>query len=114
VKPWDYTPENDPDRFYSVQHQVGEAMRIGALFAQPFMPTKAADMLDILNVKPNNRKLRFAVWGADRTYGVGFKGSAKYTTPQVFPRFPPVEIKDGPMKKSFGDGKKSYRSTVRI
>jgi methionyl-tRNA synthetase len=89
VKPWTYTAESDADRFYSTQHQIGEAMRIGALFAQPFMPAKAAFILDILNVEQHKRQFQYALWGADTTYGIGFKGSKSSTTPQVFPRDAP-------------------------
>jgi hypothetical protein len=44
-------------------------MRIAALFAQPFMPVKAAEMLDTLGVRTQCRALHFAVWGADQHYG---------------------------------------------
>ena len=57
-------------------------MRIGALFAQPFMPAKAAEMLDILGVKDTRRSLRFALWGADNSYGVEKQSDIPY----VFPR----------------------------
>lgn len=69
VQPWLYTTLSDRIQFYSVQHQVGEVMRIAALFAQPFMPVKAAEMLDILGVRPQHRTLQFAIWGADQHYG---------------------------------------------
>jgi methionyl-tRNA synthetase len=69
VQPWLYTTFSDRVQFYSVQHQVGEVMRIAALFAQPFMPVKAAEMLDILGVRPQHRTIHFATWGADQHYG---------------------------------------------
>ena len=50
VKPWLYMADDKRDKFYSVQYQVGEVMRIGALFAQPFLPAKATEILDILGV----------------------------------------------------------------
>jgi len=72
VKPWLYGKgSGSPDRmqFYSIQHQIGETMRVGALLAQPFMPVKATEMLDVLGVDPGRRDLRFALWGADFYYG---------------------------------------------
>lgn len=89
VKPWLYTPsKSDRLQFYSIQHQIGEAMRIGALFAQPFMPGKAAEMLDVLGVDIGRRDLRFALWGADMYYGRKRQGTAPI---HVFPRLEEIE-----------------------
>ena len=90
VKPWLYTPsKSDLFQFYSIQHQIGEAMRIGALFAQPFMPVKATEMLDVLGVDPARRDLRFALWGADFYYGRKKDGST--ASVHVFPRLEEIE-----------------------
>jgi len=79
-------------RFYSVQHHVGEVMRIGALFAQPFMPVKAAEILDVLGVSPARRDLRFAMWGADFYYG---KARQKGASPvHIFPRMEEIESRE--------------------
>jgi methionyl-tRNA synthetase len=59
-------------------------MRIGALFAQPFMPEKATRLLDILGIEKMRRDLRYAKWGADNLYG--WKGSEPPPEPYVFPR----------------------------
>ena len=82
MKPWTYQSVEDKHRFYSVQHQVGEVIRIGALLAFPFMPVKATETLDILGVDPKKRNLSYAEWGKDPFYGR--KGSKQ--TPQLFPR----------------------------
>jgi len=63
-------------------------MRIGALFAQPFMPVKAAEILDVLGVSPARRDLRFAMWGADFYYG---KPRQKGSPVHVFPRMEEIE-----------------------
>ena len=89
VKPWLYSTKSDEKQFYSIQHQIGEAMRIGALFAQPFMPGKAAEMLDVLGVDPARRDLRFALWGADFYYGKKKRG--KIAPVHVFPRLEEIE-----------------------
>ena len=90
VKPWLYnTSERERLQFYSVQHQIGEGVRIAALFAQPFMPVKAAEMLDALGVSEARRDLRFAMWGADFYYG---RKKQKHTAPvHIFPRMDPED-----------------------
>src|SRR5438045_1468944 len=64
-------------------------MRIGAVFAQPFMPVKATELLDVLGVSPARRDLRFAMWGADFYYGK----QRKKGTPSVniLPRMEEIE-----------------------
>lgn len=69
-------------------------MRVGALFAQPFMPVKAAEILDVLGVSPDRRDLRFAMWGADSYYG---KPRQIGSPPaHIFPRM--EEIESGEME----------------
>ena len=58
-------------------------MRIGALFAQPFSPVKAKEMLDILGVAHSRRNFHFAMWGADQSYGKKWEPKQ---TKHVFPR----------------------------
>lgn len=69
VAPWLYTSEGLREKFYSIQYNIGEAVRITGIFAQPFMPIKAKEMLDILGVHDTRRDFRYALWGADRHYG---------------------------------------------
>ena len=59
-------------------------MRIGAIFALPFMPVKASEILDVLGVHPNRRNLRFALWGVDYSYGR--KRSQGPLNVHIFPR----------------------------
>src|SRR5271168_2429591 len=56
----------------SILFRVGEAVRVGSILAQPFMPVKAIALLDELNVAPFRRSYQFARWGADRQYGKTF------------------------------------------
>ena len=64
-------------------------MRIGALFAQPFMPVKAAEILDTLGVSPARRDLRFAMWGADFYYGKTRQNGSPPV--HIFPRIEETE-----------------------
>ncbi|KAE9982584.1 hypothetical protein BLS_005833 [Venturia inaequalis] len=46
-----------------------EALRIAGILLQPYMPTKAALLLDMLGVEENKRSLEFAKPSVDFTYG---------------------------------------------
>jgi len=46
-----------------------EALRIIGIMLQPFMPGKAAEMLDILGVDENKRMFPYATLCTDDTYG---------------------------------------------
>jgi hypothetical protein len=73
-------------------------MRIGALFAQPFMPVKANEMLRILGVHPKRRSLRDAYWGVDTSYGR--INQKKRPVPYVFPKQKDEEAPKGePMQE---------------
>ena len=47
------------------------------------MPVKAAEMLDMLGVKPSRRKLALAMWGMDDNYGPRKRGKP---VRHIFPR----------------------------
>ncbi|KAL4810950.1 tRNA synthetases class I (M)-domain-containing protein [Aspergillus unguis] len=52
---------------------VLEALRITAILLQPYMPTKAEEMLDLFHVQPTRRKLEHAQYGSDLDYGSGIR-----------------------------------------
>lgn len=72
VEPWHVakigTPESEAELQEIIFH-VSEAVRIAAILLQPYMPTKAAEMLDILGVEEGKRGFGDAVVGADLSYG---------------------------------------------
>jgi methionyl-tRNA synthetase len=72
--------------FFSVQHRIGEAMRIGAILAQPFMPFKSANMLEALGVEGGRRSMFYAKWGADYRYGHKKEGDEGKSFAHIFPR----------------------------
>lgn len=73
-----------------------EALRIAAILLQPIMPTKAAIILDGMNVRPDRRTLRWAARGADLEYGLGAgEGSSFKTKLSRFETlFPPSTTSD--------------------
>lgn len=69
-----------------------EAVRVAGILLQPYMPTKAGEILDILGVDPTRRTFQYAVFGADFTYGVpkipcGGRGAFETL-------FPPLIVED--------------------
>jgi len=75
---------------YSILFRVGEALRVGSILAQPFMPVKAGALLDRLNVAPFRRGLQFARWAADHEYGKPWLEKRQKAV-FVFPKMPWME-----------------------
>lgn len=67
-EPWNKSPESQ-----RVIYNVSETLRISAILLQPFMPTKAPELLDILQVdrEPAKRRFSAAAYGSDPDYGDG-------------------------------------------
>lgn len=51
-------------------YTFAESLRITGILLQPFMPSKAAELLDHLGVAKDKRQLEDATWGGDYDYGV--------------------------------------------
>ena len=85
AKPWLYKSGHERKRLHFIMFRIGEVLRIGAILAQPFMPVKAGEMLDALNVKSDRRGIRHAEWRADLRYGVE-KPTGKGKPVHLFPR----------------------------
>ena len=52
-----------------VVYLAAEALRICGIMLQPYMPERAAMLLDMLGVTPESRRLQDASLGSDRQYG---------------------------------------------
>ena len=95
TSPWNLLPkyENVPvdPRFPVIIFLCAEALRIVGIMLQPFMPGKAAELLDILGVDESKRTLPYATLCTDDTYGKSKRelGKCRETT-----LFPPL-INDG-------------------
>jgi hypothetical protein len=51
--------------------------------AQPFMPVKASEMLDMIGIDPRRRSLQWASFAADFSYGKPNPGSPLYLFPRL-------------------------------
>lgn len=68
--PWDLArKETTKQAADVVVYNAAESLRIMGILLQPFIPEKAAELLDILGVQPRNRTLALAKVGADLHYG---------------------------------------------
>lgn len=73
---------------------TAEALRISGILLQPYMPTKARQILDMLGVQEGRRGFADAVVGGDLGYGRAIgegveKGKGKYGT-----IFPPLGVEE--------------------
>ncbi|KAL8403989.1 hypothetical protein RB594_009024 [Gaeumannomyces avenae] len=65
-----------------------EALRISGILLQPFMPTKAAELLDILGVHETRRTWAYTNVGADSEYGAPFRHPGGGAFEGLFPPLP--------------------------
>ena len=87
--PWALA-KTDPARQGTVLYVTAEVIRQVAILAQPFMPTSAAKILDLLGIPDAERD--FAALGGERRIAPGGKlGEIK----PVFPRYIEPEAKAG-------------------
>ena len=56
---------------------AGESLRIAGILLQPFMPEKAAELLDLLGVENDKRTFSHAKVFIDGTYGTAFRTFGK-------------------------------------
>ncbi|KAL9471165.1 hypothetical protein ACSS6W_009106 [Trichoderma asperelloides] len=76
TKPWDLVKNQDPESRVLLNWVIfnsAEALRIAGILLQPIMPTKAAELLDALGVRPDRRTLEFAAKDKDADYGTESK-----------------------------------------
>ena len=62
-----------------------EAIRITGILLQPYMPSKAAQLLDLIGVDESRRAFKDAVLGSDETYGEGIAPLGKDAWDSLFP-----------------------------
>lgn len=72
TQPWHLVKgynQGDVEAAECVLFLVAEGLRISGILLQPFLPDKAARMLDTLGVAPDKRTFAHAVLRCDLTYG---------------------------------------------
>ena len=72
-------------------YHSAEAIRIAGILLQPYMPGKAAQLLDMIGVDESRRGFKDAVLGADETYGEGIVPVGITAWDSLFP---PLSVED--------------------
>ncbi|CCX31042.1 Similar to Probable methionine--tRNA ligase, mitochondrial; acc. no. Q9C2H9 [Pyronema omphalodes CBS 100304] len=72
--PWYLVKPQQKSEQNKIIFVAAECIRITTVLLQPFMPTKAGEVLDKLNVEKEKRGFEFAKYGSDDTFGEGTKG----------------------------------------
>ncbi|KAL1894729.1 methionyl-tRNA synthetase [Sporothrix stenoceras] len=67
---------------------TAEALRVVGILLQPVMPTKAAEVLDVLGVGHRRRTFEYAQLGADKDYGLPMKPPGQSKDGGLFPKLP--------------------------
>src|SRR3569833_496609 len=88
--PRSFAKSDDPQskaKLQQVIYNASEALRIIGILLQPFIPTKAGELLDVLGVPETNRTFEHAQLGCDFDYGVA-KSDPKINL------FPPLVLEE--------------------
>ncbi|KAK7408582.1 methionyl-tRNA synthetase [Neonectria punicea] len=104
TEPWKLARSRTRDNMVCLNwviYKCADALRIAGILLQPIMPSKSAELLDGLGVKPERRTVEFANHGRDLEFGVeptvtkppGYdRKAAKWES--LFPPVPGVELLD--------------------
>lgn len=68
-EPWNLAKNSETDEMNKVVYLCAEALRITGILLQPYMPKKAATLLDMLGIREERRTATYAVLGTDFDYG---------------------------------------------
>ncbi|KAL2128898.1 hypothetical protein VTI74DRAFT_8493 [Chaetomium olivicolor] len=88
TQPWSLVKLEDPSGRASAEKilfLVAEGLRISGILLQPFLPDKAARMLDTLGVSPDRRTFGHAVVRCDPDYGVPMVDPGRSRDDGLFP-----------------------------
>lgn len=69
----------------SIIYVCAESIRICGILLQPYMPTKASLLLDMLGVKENRRTCDWTAFAADLEYGVSRMETGRGIANTLFP-----------------------------
>ncbi|KAJ2904039.1 methionyl-tRNA synthetase [Zalerion maritima] len=88
AEPWNLAEIPDQSLLHETIYTLAETLRISGILLQPFMPTKAAQLLDQLGVRYEARKAEHARLGTDDQYGNPLEGAEVGGTSwdKLFPR----------------------------
>ncbi|KAL7625678.1 methionyl-tRNA synthetase [Parahypoxylon ruwenzoriense] len=86
--PWGMSKEGDRTAVYEVVFLAAESLRVAGILLQPFIPDKAASLLDRLGVSADRRSFEYAKLHADDSYGESLVPLGEGAQSSLFPPFP--------------------------
>ncbi|ORY71708.1 tRNA synthetases class I (M)-domain-containing protein [Pseudomassariella vexata] len=92
AKPWDLVKQGEMQLVKEIVYCAAESVRVAGILLQPYMPEKAAGLLDRLGVEPERRTLAYAKLHADDTYGVSRVPLGEGAQSSLFPPIPYQEF----------------------
>lgn len=94
TEPWNLAKKNEPAATEEMQQIIfwcAETLRVGGILLQPFMPEKAAGLLDRLGVDHSRRTYEYADFHTDDSYGTSFVPLGAGAAGALFP---PIPVED--------------------
>ncbi|KAI0157561.1 tRNA synthetases class I (M)-domain-containing protein [Xylariaceae sp. FL1272] len=91
AEPWAKSKKGDVETVDQTIFFTAESLRIVGILLQPFIPEKAAELLDRLGVSPERRSMQDAVLFADSTYGTPLIELGQGASTSIFPPMPVVD-----------------------
>ncbi|KAK0665585.1 mitochondrial putative methionyl-tRNA synthetase [Cercophora samala] len=88
IEPWRLiksTTQEDHDLAHEMVYLAAESLRICGILLQPFLPTKAGQLLDMLGVAPENRTFKNTEIFSDPSYGEAIINPGKSREDSLFP-----------------------------
>ena len=88
TSPWTMDADTNAEadaRIKVIVYLSAEALRVSGILLQPFVPDKAALLLDMLGVARDRRDLSSASFGADDSYGASVVDLGKGHQNVLFP-----------------------------
>ncbi|KAI1084114.1 tRNA synthetases class I (M)-domain-containing protein [Whalleya microplaca] len=86
--PWTAAKNNDVAAVNEIIFHGADTMRIIGILLQPFIPEKAADLLDRLGVSPGRRTIEYAMPYADDDFGTSLVPLGEGASSSLFPPLP--------------------------
>ena len=91
TEPWNLAKKNEPQATELMQQIIfwaADTLRVGGILLQPFMPEKAAGLLDRLGVDHSRRTYEYADFYTDDSYGTSFVELGAGAAGALFPPIP--------------------------
>lgn len=91
TQPWDKSKNGETQLVNQIIFYAAESLRLTGILLQPFLPEKAAELLDRLGVSHERRSMKYAELRADDGYGTSMVPLGEGAQSSLFP---PIPVED--------------------